>query len=296
MKHLTPQHMVGFNDALLKEAGRVGNFFRAAKDFASKNKTVMRGVGMAGRELKGKYGRQMMAGAGVGAVGGAAVADPDQPGGRLSGALKGALLGGGVAGGRVLATREGRQAAKKGVGNFYQRQKYSLTGKGLGKTDEAKLKRAREIGLVSKPVNTQGMTPKQVRQAGAKGAVEQEALQKGYMSAPGVVHGMLTNPGDVLKSGWKRSGTMGKAFAGLGAYETGKGLIEKPKEGGPGRLEKGLRGVGSAVGWMVAPTTLVGGQIIGMGGGALGSKIGKLGDKATQMVRRPGQVTPQGGY
>jgi hypothetical protein len=97
---------------------------------------------------------------------------------------------------------------------------------------------------------------------------------------------------------------MGKLFAGMGAVEAGKGLIQKPEEGGPGRLEKGLRGAGSALGWMVAPTTLLGGQIVGMGGGYLGGQAGKLGDMAARKVM-PGRVAPapqpapqyaQGGY
>lgn len=288
MNHITPRHMIAFNDELNKEAG-IGDWFRAARGFASRNKTLGKVVGLAGRELKGQYGRQMMLGAGLGAVGGGAVADPEQPGGRLKGALKGALLGGGVAGGRILATKGGREAAKKGLSNFYQRQRYSLTGKGV---DD--IKKAQEIGLVSK-IDPKA-TPEALRKATKQYNLDREAFEKGYMSAPGVIHGVLTKPGDVLKSGWKRSGVMGKAFAGLGAYETGKGLIETPEPGGPGRLEKGLRGAGSALGWMVAPSTLVGGQIIGMGGGALGGRLGRVGDTAVQMARRPGQVVPQGGY
>lgn len=295
MNHITPRHMIGFADQLQKEAG-IGDWFRAAKDFATKNQTLGRAVGMAGRELKGRYGRQMMLGAGLGAAGGAAVADPEAEGGRLRGALKGALLGTGVAGGRILATKAGREAAGKGISNFYQRQRYSLTGKGLGKTDAEKLQKARDIGLVEKLDPSKFTTHAEQAREAARIATQEDALRKGYMSAPGVIHGMLTRPGDVIKSGWKRSGTMGKAFAGLGAYETGKGLIEKPEEGGPGRLEKGLRGAGSALGWMVAPTTLVGGQIIGMGGGALGGKVGKVGDIAARAVQRPGQVIPQGEY
>ncbi len=307
MKYITHRHMIGFTDEMQKDAGMRGIYeglrgaLRGARGFAQSGggKTVA----MAGRELRGKYGRQMMLGAGVGAAGGAAVADPDQPGGRMRGALMGAGVGAGIAGGRVLATVKGRQVAKKGVSNFYQRQRYAATGKGLGKTDADKLKKARDIGLVEKYDPTRfganPLTPAAAKKAGKEQArilTQEDALKKGYMSAPGTVHGLLTRPGDVIKSGWRRGGTMGKTFAGLGAYETGKGLIEKPKEGGPGRLEKGLRGAGGALGWMVAPTTLAGGQIIGMGGSAVGSKIGKLGDKVVQRVRRSRRVAPQGGH
>ena len=300
MKHITHRHMIAFNNALQKEAG-VGSAFRFAGDalrsvsrFARSN--TGKAIGRGSQELRGRYGRQLALGTGLGAAGGAAVADPDQPGGRIRGALKGALVGGGLAGGRVLATGAGRRAAKKGLGNFYQRQRYSLTGKGLGKTDKQKLQRAREIGLVDKLDPSKFPDAKKRAAETARIKLQEDALQKGYMSAPGTVHGLLTRPGDTLKSGWKRGGLMGKAFAGLGAYETAKGLYETPKPGGPGRLEKGLRGAGSAVGWMVAPTTLVGGQLVGMGGSAIGGRVGRVGDKVVQRARRPGRVVSQGGY
>ena len=302
MKYITPRHMIGFNDELQKEAGRAAAFFQTAKDLFQRGpgaaydfarSTPGKVMGGISRELKGQYGRQLGLGAGLGAAGGALVADPEEGESRLRGAVKGALVGGGIAGGRILTTQAGREAAGKGLSNFYQRQRYSLTGKGLGATEADKLKKAREIGLVEKLDPTKHTTPEALAKAQRAINVQEEALKSGYMSAPGVVHGLLSNPKDVLKSGWRRSGTVGKVFTGLGAYETGKGLIEKPEEGGPGRLEKGLRGAGSALGWMVAPTTLVGSQIIGMGGGYLGGKAGKLGDRGVQMIRRPGQVPPQ---
>jgi len=303
MRHITPRHMIGFYGELNKEAA-VSDFLRSAGRFARSN--IGKAVGMAGSELRGNYGRQVLLGTGLGAVGGALASDPDQPGGYTRGALKGALVGGGIAGGTVLARKKGREAVRKGIGNFYQRQRYSLTGKGLGKTEAEKLEKAREIGLIGRfdpetfnAKNFGGNVAKSDKAsaaAKARIAFEEDALKKGYMSAPGVVHGMLTRPGDVIRSGWQRGGGPGKLFAGLGAYEAGKGLVEKPEEGGPGRLEKGLRGAGSALGWMVAPTTILGGQIVGMGGGYIGGKVGRLGDKGVQMVRRPGQVAGQEAY
>jgi hypothetical protein len=296
MMYITPQHMIGFNSELQKEAGRFGSALQAIKGFAS-NKAANTGSYLGrtglqlGQELRGQYGRQLMLGAGGGALGGAALADPDQGvGGRVRGALKGALVGGSLIGGGILATKGGRSAAKEGLGNFYQRQKYSLTGRGLGDTHAERLKNARKIKLIEAPGSG---SAKRI-------ALQEDALKKGYMHIPGVVKGLASrNAGDVLKSGWQRGGGFGKAFAGLGAYETGKGLIETPEAGGPGRLEKGLRGAGSTIGWMVAPGTLLGGQLVGVGGGALAGKVGKLGDKGVQAVqnrRRLGQVVPQGGY
>lgn len=298
MKHITPYHMVGFNDELQKEAGRAWDAAKAVGRFVRSRPA--KAVGALSREMKGRYGRQVFLGAGLGAGSGALVADPDEPGSRLRGAIKGGLIGGGLAGGAVLSSKAGRQAASKGIGNFYQRQRYSLTGKGLGGTDAERLSKARKIGLVEK-MDPKKFSAKDYGGAGkaararakeeARIALQEDALRKGYMSAPGVIHGMLTRPGDVMKSGWKRGGTMGKLFAGMGAVEAGKGIIQKPEEGGPGRLEKGLRGAGSALGWMVAPTTLLGGQIIGMGGGYLGGKAGQLGDKAVSRFA-PGRVAP----
>jgi hypothetical protein len=322
MTHITPAHMVGFNDELSKEAGRfseglrgLGRFARSARDFAGSRSG--RSAAFLSKELKGQYGKQIKGGLALGALGGAAVADPEEGWrGRLGGAVRGGLVGGGLAGARVLATKEGRGAAAKGLGNFYKRQKYSLTGKGLGSTPQEKLEKAREIGLVerfdpSKFSKTTSQGWRDAAAAAANAKVQEEAFKKGYMSAPGVVEGLLTRPGDVIKSGWERGGLMGKAFAGLGAYSTVKGLAEKPEPGGPGRLQRGLAGAGSALGWMVAPTTLLGGQIIGGGGSYIGSKIGRLGDRAVSAARGPGRVqqaqytqqpytqqpyTQQGGY
>lgn len=293
MMYITPQHMIGFNDELQKEAGRFGSALQAIKGFAS-NKAANMGSYLGrtglqlGQEMKGRYGRQLMLGAGGGALGGAALADPDQGvGGRVGGALKGALVGSSLVGGGILATKGGRAAAKQGLGNFYKRQKYSLTGRGLGDTHAERLKNARKIKLIERAAPG---TAKRV-------ALQEDALRKGYMHIPGTLKGLASrNAGDVLKSGWKRGGWMGKGFAGLGVYETGKGLYETPEPGGPGRLEKGLRGAGSTIGWMVAPGTLLGGQLVGMGSGALAGKAGKLGDKGVRAIqnrRNFGRVVPQ---
>lgn len=292
MRHITPAHMMGFTDELGKEAG-IGDYLKRARGFLQKNQTLGKAIGYGSKELKGRYGRQVGVGAALGAAGGAAVADPDQEGGRVRGALKGALLGGGIAGGRVLATQAGRTAAKKGAGNLLQRQRYSLTGRGLGDTPVEQMAKAREIGLVGKA--TEGMSDKAL-----KALKDQEhAFSKGYMSVPGVAHAMMSKDApDLMRSAWRRAGWMGKGFAGLGAYQTGKGLIEKPEEGGPGRLQKGLRGLGSTVGWMVAPGSLLAGQIVGEGMGRVGGAVGKVGDIGIQAARdrrQAGRVAPAQG-
>lgn len=314
MKYITPTHMIGFNDELQKEAANVMGFLRSAKELMSGN--AARSAAGLVNEFKGQYGKQMLGGMGLGAAGGAAIADPEEGArGRILGALKGGALGGGLAGAKILATGEGRRRAAAGLSRFGQRQRYTLTGKGLGKTPAQKLKKAREIGIV-RPAHdpakfkaedymktpwatSEQRAAKAALADKAQVATKEEAFRKGLMSIPGVAQGMLTHPGQTLKSSWKRADPFTKAFAGYGVYETGKGLVEKPQEGGPGRLEKGLRGAGSAAGWLLAPTTLLGGQILGMGGGSVGGKIGRLGDAAVGAMRRPrqaapGAVTPRG--
>lgn len=300
MRHITPGHMVAFNDELQKSAAimpaiRSGvNALRGARRFFH-NDPGGRALALANRELSGKYGRQVATSGGAGAVAGAALADPDEKS-RFTGALQGALLGAGLGTGTVLARSKGREAMARGLGNFYQRQRYALTGKGLGKTDAEKVRKAQDIGLISKATpakfSADAKGQKALMSAQARARMEEDALLKGYMSAPGTVHGLLTNPLDVMKSGWKRGGALGKTFAGLGAYDTVRGFAKKPEEGGPGRLEAGLRGAGSAVGWLVAPHTLAGAHLVGMGGGYVGGKAGKVGDAAVRAVRSRGARAP----
>lgn len=287
MRHITPQHMLALTEELSKEAG-VMDYVRRARGALGKVPGVSRAVGALGGN---QYGRQMMLGAGLGGVAGAATADEGQG---VRGALRGAALGGGIAGARILSTKAGREAAKKGLSNFGQRQRYSLTGRGVDDVSKA-----REIGLVPKAVDVAkmragGASQSAIGKALKEQKLHEEAFRKGYLSAPGAVHGLLSKPGDVLKSGWQRAGLVGKGFAGLGAYETVKGLAEKPEPGGPGRLEKGLRGAGSTVGWLVAPGTLLGGHLVGSGAGWAGGKVGKAGDVAARAAR--GRVVPPQQY
>lgn len=288
MRHITPAHMLALTDELSKEGG-VMDYLRRARSAvqgaASKIPGGRRTVGYLGRELGGShYGRQLALGAGVGGVGGALAADEGQG---LKGAVGGAALGAGVAGGRILSTKAGREAARTGASNFLQRQRYGITGGGV-----KDIEHARKIGLIPKKVDSRGMlrggeSRKAVNKALNEQRLNEHAFNKGYLSAPGTVHGLLSNPVDTLKSGWKRSGLMGKGFAGLGAYEAAKGFTSTPEEGGPGRLERGMRGVGSTLGWMVAPTTLLGGQLVGEGAGWVGGKLGRGADTAGRLVRKP---------
>jgi hypothetical protein len=73
MKYITPRHMIGFNTELQKEAGRFGGALRSIGRFARSG--TAKGLGMLSRELKGSYGKQLALGTGLGAAGGAAIAD-----------------------------------------------------------------------------------------------------------------------------------------------------------------------------------------------------------------------------
>lgn len=315
MRHMTPQQMIAFYDEMAKEAGWLSSFGKTLASSPGLRKTIGYGSAL----LPSTYGRQLAAGAALGGATGAATAEEGEG---LKGALKGALIGTGIAGGRILATSKGRQAAKAGLGNLYERQRYGITGrfrKGVGSSKKEQLAHARKIGLVPKEVDPtskrfteletgpslfekakskvtgkapEGSRAKAIRKAKEFEEAQRTAFESGYMSAPGAVHGMLTEPRQLMRGAWRRAGVPGKVFAGLGAYETGKGLLETPEPGGPGRLEKGLRGAGSTVGWLVAPHAILGGHLVGTAGGAVGGAAGKLGDLAVGAARRPGRVAP----
>lgn len=293
MRHVDAARMSAFVDELNKTAGWSDTLRRAA---------LSTGATVAG---SGPYGRRLALGAGLGAVGGGAV-DEDN---RLRGALIGAGLGAGVTGGAILSTPEGRKATREGAKNFLTRQKYSLTGRGVRDLEHAK-----ELGIVAKdPTEATlrpglinrilGRTPKDLHErALAQVKREEDAFAAGHLHAPGILKGMATHPLQTLKSGWQRTGALGKAFTGLGAYEAGKGFIKKPEEGGPGRTESGLRALGSTAGMVLAPPVLAGGMLVSEGLGQTGKWLGRGVDRATgrlkppthdTAVRRPGRETIQ---
>lgn len=276
MRHISGQQTTALVDELnlMKEAGvlsQMGGALRRGFRGFVKHPWSRAGVEAAQSGLAGQYGRQMVVGAGLGGIGGAALDEEN----RLRGALVGAGLGGGLMGARALATKGGREAAKKGV----KRQLYYLTGKGAPDVEEAK-----RLGILKKPTRAEFIDPKKIRTPEDKRKYlkalksyreESRAFRKGLLTVPGAAHGLITSPVQTLKSGWRRGGLMGKGFAGLGAYETARGFADKPEPGGPGRFEKGMRGLGSTVGWLVAPPAMIAGQVVGGGAGALAGQLGK---------------------
>lgn len=322
MKYITAHHMRGFVSELetaglteaSKEAGAVETslkHFREAVSpgILSRIGSRLSAVGdVAKNQIVGRYGRQLALGAGLGAVGGAATGDEENWKGR---ALKGALLGGGLAGGRILATKAGREAAKGGLSRFGERQLYTLTGKGY-KGREIDLESAKKLGIIRTPNFEQlsdkpgmleraksrllgGTARSPLLQEAHRHAADVESFQKGFQNVPGVIHGALTRPGALLRSGWQRAGTTGKLFAAGGLASAGHGMLKTPEDGGPGRFESGLRSAGSTLGYLAAPGSLLGASIVaGMGGKALGG-AGKVGDVAEQVVKaRRAAEQPQG--
>jgi len=288
MNYITAYHMQGFVAELEKQGG-VGDFLKS--------------------HLAGRYGRQLALGAGLGAVGGAVTGDEENWKGR---ALKGALLGGGVAGGRILATKAGREAARQGLSRFGERQLYSLTGKGYGGRN-IDVSEARKLGILKTPNFEQisdkpGMLDRLTAKVTGKPAqspflreakrhaAETEAFEKGFHNIPGVLHGALTRPGELLSSGWQRGGRMGKAFAIGGLGSAAYGMTKKPEEGGPGRLENALRSAGSTLGYMVAPGGMLASSIVAGMGSKAGGMAGKAGDVAGRLVSRGEAPAEQAHY
>lgn len=285
MRHITAYHMQGFVSELEKQGG-IADYGRKALEFGRKT-------------LGGHYGRQLALGAGLGAAGGAATGNEENWRGR---ALKGALLGGGLAGGRILATKAGREA----VGRVGERALYTATGKGF-KGRHIDVDEAKKLGLLKTP-NFEAMSDKPgmlakvqakvmggpakspLLQEANRYAAEVDAFNKGFHNVPGVLHGALTQPGQLLRSGWNRAGTAGKLFAAGGVLNAGRGMLQKPEEGGPGRLEKGLSSAGASLGYMVAPgvsqlPSLIGSSVISGMGNKAGKVVGKTGDAVGKLIK-----------
>lgn len=291
MKHITAYHMLGFNAQLRKEAAAPGFIARMLASPGGKRRLLGEALQWTGKGLQTPgVGRKMVAGAGAGAGLGALTGEE---GTRLERAIKGGLLGAGAVGGRFLTTKPGREW----LGRFGQRQRYYLTGRGAPTKAQA-----REIGLLrarpEKEAIPKGLKgPQQeafVARAEKKHAkelrrhgLEEEAFRKGYLSLPGMAHGLMSRQaGDVIRSGWQRQGPLGKAFLGLGGLETGRALASKPEPGGPGRVQKALRAAGQTAGWALAPHAMVPGVLAGAGLGAAGAKVGKGIDYGVGRLRR----------
>lgn len=252
MISINPAQLVSFASSLEKDAGIATGVRALARRYAP------RGIYPAAQAaLTGTYSRQLASGAAAGAGMGLAGAEEGEG---LKRMLQGAALGAGAVGGRALATKAGREAAGKGLRRFGTRQKYFFTGRGLGKGKTPSTRKAKEVGVLPKKPSKHDI----------------EALKKGHYSIPGVAKGLVTKPGETIKGGWRRSGKLGKAFAGLGAYETGRAAFGKHDPRGPSRTSRVLGAGASTLGWVVAPPGMLAATAMGEGAGAVGRGVGRL--------------------
>jgi hypothetical protein len=263
MRHITEAYMTGMLAGLQKEAG--------AMDMLRK------GVGRLGslpvlKNIPGVNTRagQMVAG---GLAGGAIGAATGEEGDRLHRGVLGGLAGASAVGLGHLATKSGREAAGKGVGDFWQRQKYQFTGKGLEGTHPERVAKAREIGLL--PELKADATAKQV----AQDAHVQKALENDWLSLPGAVHGLVTKPGQVIKNSWNRMDNMGKGLTGIAGVSAASDLVSKPDPNGPGRLEKTLGNAAGTLGFTAGPAGILPGMLMGSWTGKAGQRVGRVGDR-----------------
>ena len=293
MTHISSRQMLAFADELSKTAA-VPKFLGTMGKYIS--------------NIPKSYGGQLMLGAGLGGTANVArhaITDPqDIQSDTGSNFFHGALAGSSLAGGRILATKAGREAVKRTGSKFLQRERYGLTGQGLG---DDPLTKARELGILSNQPTAQTMfkmdphqlTSEQADQLASNvkkwvvtNPIQEDAFNKGYLNAPGALYGLMSHPIDTIRSGWRRGGALGKLLTVGGVAGGIKGVVETPEEEGPGRLEKGLGGAASALGWAAAPPMWVGGALMGSGIGRLGSSVGKTIDTASNKLRARGRVIP----
>ena len=251
---ITAAHLKGFVSELEKTAGPGG----------------MGGVLGWVPGLKGRYGWQMLAGAGVGA-GAGALADKEN---RLRGASRGALGGAALTGLGHLTTSGGRAAAAKSISNFGARTHHAFTGGAVAPGD---VHAAKKHGILSSGATKYDL----------------EAFRKGWDTIPGLTKGTVTHPGRVLANSWNRMGTGGKVLTGLSGADVAYQAATPSEPGGQGRTERVLSSGLGSLGFMVAPAGMIPSTLVGMGTGAAGDRAGRLIDRGVSRIRGVPQAPPQ---
>jgi hypothetical protein len=230
----------------------------------------------------GTYGGKLAVGAGAGALVGAGTAEP---GDRLRGASKGALIGGGLTGAGLLATKGGREAASKATRKFWDRSKYQFTGHGIEGTAAERLTKARELGVVPE-LAAKPNAGQQLRDV-----ANQKAFEQGWMTVPGTVHGMVTHPGQMLHNSWNRMDTLTKGLTGAAGVGIGLDALKPNEPGGPGRLERTLGDAAGTLGYTVGPAGLLPSALLGHWAGKAGAGVGRT---IGNLVPNPGaQAVPE---
>ena len=256
MRHITQTHMSALLDQLYKEAAfplaSIRRLIPAVRE------------GLSSR--MGTYGGKLAVGAGAGALVGAGTAEP---GDRLRGASKGALVGGGLTGAGLLATKGGREAAGKATKKFWDRSKYQFTGHGIEGNPAERLTKARELGVLPE------LAAKPSASDLTRDAAHQHAFEQDWLSVPGAIHGMVTHPGKMLHNSWNRMGQLEKGLTGAAGVGIGMDAARPSEPGGPGRLERTLGDAASTVGYTVGPSGLLPSFLMGHWAGKAGEGVGR---------------------
>jgi hypothetical protein len=168
--------------------------------------------------------------------------------------LKGALIG--AAGGYAspLLTSAGRTRALEGTKNFFARERHGLFG---------------------------GRVPSTM-----------EGSPQGLTSIPGVVRGLVTKPGEVLRSGWEQGGRWGKAMT-VGSALMGARDVTDPNAPG-GKAEKAGRLIGETGGYLAGSRLpFLSSMLFSTGTGMAGKYLGRAVDKITGSGQQPAELPQQ---
>jgi hypothetical protein len=291
MDRETVARYTAFVDELQKEAAIIPEIGKAVSKIPLIGPHA---VSMLRKGLKDRFGRQLLAGAALGGGTGYLASDDEH---KIRNTLIGAGVGAGAAGTRILVSPTLRSELGSQLKRGGQRLRYQFTGHGLGETPAARLEEAKRLKLIEeapKAPDLSGTISMKARtkseQAHLKALEhhkgEIEALERGEYSAPGVFHSALSHPGQFFKNQWKRNDNLSKFFAGYGTLATGKSLIEKPEEGGPGRFEKSLNIGGQTAGWLASPRGFMPGMLVAPVVGKVGKTVGR-GIDTVLGTRRP---------
>jgi len=242
----------------------------------------------------------------------------------LKSGAHGAMVGGALGAGAGLAAGgKGSQLAGLaekitgkeylgGPSRFAQRQVHSLTG--YGTPEQVKAMRAgsyrasERAGRATKGLeeawggSDTGALKKAVteQQRASKGLAAAEKAEKmGLTSLPGYTKSLAKNPLGTIAAGageqWHGSGNLGKAaLIGLPVGMAGMAMAAPTKEGGPGRLERGARALGSSLTYSMAPIAGMAGMgLLNRGVSAAGGVVGAGGDVALKRRRKVGGELPE---
>jgi hypothetical protein len=242
----------------------------------------------------------------------------------LQGAKRGALIGGavGAAGGLAGGARAAELGSKitgKGLAGapsrFVQRQVHSLSGYASpeqvramrgGAWDAAQRATGAKKGLESAlaetdlfragsnaPANIKKITSAMADKARASRGLQaaEKAEKMGLTSVPGYLKSFADNPMETLRAGvaeqWRGSGAGGKAaLIGLPASGAVLGAAAPTEEGGPGRVERGLKGLGRGLGYSLAPIPIAGQLALEKGLGGAGGLVGAGADSMLSRKKR----------